>query len=73
MAPNILANGNNYVDELRGGFPNGQKTYTWAVGLRYVGEHKDGLSHGYSTQNSTDRTVKKKGFWVNEKLVRSTQ
>ena len=35
-----------YVGEIKNGVPDGQGTFTWADGRKYVGEWKDGKQHG---------------------------
>ena len=48
--------------------PDGQATYTYATGDKYVGEFKDGKYHGQGTVTSVDGRVKA-GVWENGELV----
>ena len=51
----------NYVFEFKGA-ENGQGTFTWVDGSKYVGEFKDGTHTGQGTKTYLDGTVKK-GIW----------
>ena len=41
-----LLGGNAYAECIKGDCNNGQGTYTWPDGDKYVGEFKDGNFHG---------------------------
>ena len=43
-------------------------TYTWADGDKYVGEHKDGKSHGKGTFTFASGKVKS-GIWADNKYL----
>ena len=53
---------------IEGNCINGQGTYTWTDGAKYVGEFKDGKQHGQGTFTYSDGSVVK-GIWENSKLV----
>ena len=56
---------------IEGDCRNGNGTYTFANGDKYVGEFKDGKYHGQGTYTKSDGTVEK-GIWENGKLVEPT-
>ena len=47
---------------------NGEGTYTWANGNKYVGEHKYDKKHGQGTMTYADGTIEK-GLWENGKFI----
>ena len=47
---------------------NGQGTFTWADGIKYVGEFKNDNSHGQGIQYHADGTVDKEGIWKEDKF-----
>ena len=42
------------MGEYKDGNPNGQGTYTWSSGSKYVGEQKDGKKNGQGTMTFSD-------------------
>ena len=54
---------------IKGDCINGQGTFTWESGDKYVGEWKDGLQHGQGTFIFANGTVDK-GIWENGELVK---
>ena len=58
-----------FAECIKGDCNNGYGTYTWASGSKYVGEWKDGKSHGQGTLSMLDGTVYK-GIWENDELVK---
>jgi hypothetical protein len=53
---------------ISGNCVNGQGSYTWASGHKYVGEWKDGKKHGQGTYTYADGTIEK-GLWENDQYV----
>ena len=52
---------------IEGNCVDGQGTFTWEDGRKYVGEFKDGLPHGQGILKYADGRVKK-GIWENGQL-----
>jgi hypothetical protein len=50
---------------------NGQGTQTWADGVRYVGEFKDGKINGQGIYYSVNGSIKESGIYKDDKLVTS--
>ena len=58
--------GGTYIGEVSNGVPNGQGTFTWSDGSKYVGEFKDGTEWNGTSYNA-DGTVKgtfSNGEWI---------
>ena len=53
---------------ISGNCVNGQGTYTYADGDKYVGEWKDDKKNGQGTYTSADGRIKK-GLWENGEFV----
>ena len=53
---------------ISGNCVNGQGTYTYANGDKYVGERKDNMMHGQGTYTFADGTIEK-GLWKNAEFV----
>ena len=51
-----------YTGEASNGVPNGQGTYTFASGSKYVGGWKDGMIHGQGTYTDPDGDKHVGGF-----------
>ena len=60
-----------YKGDVENGKPNGQGTYTWSDGDKYVGEFKNGKKHGPGTWTSTDGD-KYSGEWKKNELWNGT-
>ena len=56
------------MGEWKYGNSDGQGTYTWTTGGKYVGEWKDGKHDGQGTYTSPDGSVQK-GLWKNGKFI----
>ena len=59
----------SFAECIKSNCSNGQGTYIYANGNKYVGEWKDGIWHGQGTYTETEGTVMK-GIWKNGKLVK---
>ena len=53
---------------ISGNCVNGQGTYTWPNGEKYVGEYMNGLKHGQGTFTYADGKIEK-GLWENGEFV----
>ena len=53
---------------ISGNCVNGQGTFTWANGEKYVGENMNGMMHGQGTYTYADGTIEK-GLWKNDEFV----
>jgi hypothetical protein len=57
-----------FAECIEGDCTNGQGTFTYVDGSKYVGEFIDGKQHGQGTYTGTDGTVEK-GIWKDGELV----
>ena len=57
-----------FAECIKGNCTNGQGTYTYTNGSKYVGELKDGKRNGQGTYSFAKGTVDK-GIWKNNKLI----
>ena len=62
----LLLSGNAYAECIEGNCINGQGTYTYKEGYKYVGEYKDGQKDGKGTLTYPDGS-KIDGEWKNSK------
>ena len=70
LALGLLWVGNAIAEEcVQGNCKNGQGTYTWSDGQKYVGEFKDDKREGQGTFTFANGKIKE-GIWENDKLVR---
>jgi len=53
---------------ISGNCVNGQGTYTWASGSKYVGEFMNDMMHGQGTFTYADGRIEK-GLWENNKYL----
>ena len=68
----LLLSGNAYAECIKGDCNNGQGTFTFANGDKYVGEYKDGKEHGQGTMTHSDGKIEK-GIWENGKLIKNEE
>ncbi len=59
-----------YEGDFKSGLPDGEGTYTWANGNRYIGHFTNGLKEGkgnffYKRENAKDSILA--GYWLNDK------
>ena len=57
-----------FAECIEGDCTNGQGTFTWSDGSKYVGEWKDDKHHGQGTYTQANGTVSK-GIWKNNELI----
>ena len=65
----LLLSGNAYAECVQGNCVNGQGTLTFSDGSKYVGEFKEGKSHGQGTRTWSNGKIEE-GIWENNRLVR---
>jgi hypothetical protein len=56
-----------YEGEWKDGKPNGKGSYYWKDGRKYVGDFRNGQSHGNGALYAADGTVTYEGEWINDK------
>jgi hypothetical protein len=61
-----------YAGCIEGDCFNGQGTYTWADGRKYIGQFKDGKRHGQGTYTYADGTVEH-GIWEKNKFMKAIE
>ena len=61
--------GSYYIGEFKGGLINGQGTFCWPDGKKYVGEWKQAKHHGKGIEYSADGHIFREGVWADDKYV----